>query len=84
MRATKPGGITVVGVFVELGTLPFTDEKRVVGSVVGSRQDMMDVLRLASDRKIRPVYEEFKLEMANEVLKMLKTGQIRARAVLVP
>jgi propanol-preferring alcohol dehydrogenase len=84
MKATKPGGITVVGVFVELGTLPFTDEKRVVGSVVGSRQDMIEVLRLASDRKIRPIYEEFKLEMANKVLKMLKTGRIRARAVLVP
>jgi D-arabinose 1-dehydrogenase-like Zn-dependent alcohol dehydrogenase len=39
---------------------------------VGSRQDMMEVLRLASDRKIRPVYEEFKPEMANEVLKMLE------------
>jgi propanol-preferring alcohol dehydrogenase len=84
VRATKPGGITVVGVFVELGTLPFVEEKRVLGSVVGPRQDMMEVLRLASDRKIRPVYEEFKLEMANEVLKMLKTGRIRARAVLAP
>jgi propanol-preferring alcohol dehydrogenase len=84
VRATKPGGVTVVGVFVELGTLPFVDEKKVVGSVVGSRQDVTEVLRLASDRKIKPLYEEFKLEKANEVLQMLKTGRIRARAVLVP
>jgi len=83
MRATKPGGVTVIGVFVEIGTLPFVEEKRVVGSVVGSRQDMMEVLKLASDRKIRPVHEEFELEKANEVLNMLKTGRIRARAVLV-
>jgi propanol-preferring alcohol dehydrogenase len=82
MRATKPGGVTVLGVFAELGTLPFTDEKRVVGSVVGSRQDMIEVLRLASDGKIRSFNEEYKLEMANQVLQKLKNGQIRARAVL--
>jgi propanol-preferring alcohol dehydrogenase len=59
MKATKPGGTTVIGVWVKLGQLPFV-EKRVVGSVIGSRQDV------------------------KEVLNMLKTGQIRARAVLVP
>jgi propanol-preferring alcohol dehydrogenase len=84
MKATKPGGTTVIGVWVELGQLPFADEKRVVGSVIGSRQDMKEVLGLASAGKIKPIYEEFKLEAANKVLNMLKTGQIRARAVLVP
>ena len=84
MKATKPGGTTVIGVWVELGQLPFVDEKRVVGSVIGSRQDMKEVLGLASAGKIKPIYEEFKLEAANKVLNMLKTGQIRARAVLVP
>jgi propanol-preferring alcohol dehydrogenase len=83
MSATKPGGTTVIGVSVELGLMPFVQEKRVVGSVIGSRQDMNEVLRLASLGKIKPLCNEFKLQMANDVLKMLKKGEIRARAVLV-
>lgn len=83
ITATKPGGTTVIGVSAELGPMPFVQEKRVVGSVIGSRQDMYDVLRLASDGKIKPLCDEFGLQMANDVLKMLKRGEIRARAVLV-
>lgn len=82
MRVTKPGGTTVIGVWVELGQMPFVEEKKVVGSVIGSRQDMIDVLRIATAGKIKTIYEEFKLENANEVLKMLKTGEVRARAIL--
>jgi propanol-preferring alcohol dehydrogenase len=84
LRRPKSGGAIVIGVSVELGQLQFVDEKRAVGSVIGSRQDMKEVLGLASARKIKRIYEEFKLEAANKVLNMLKTGQIRARAVLVP
>lgn len=80
--ATKPGGTTVIGVWADLGQLPVVEEKRVVGSVIGSRQDMQEVLRLASAKKIKSVYEEFKLEKANDALRMLKAGKIRARAVL--
>jgi len=83
MRATKPGGTTVIGVSVELGLMPFVQEKKVVGTVIGSRQDMNEVLRLASCGKIKPLCNEFALQKANDVLKMLKRGEIRARAVLV-
>jgi len=82
VKATKRGGITVIGVWADLGQLPFAEEKRVVGSV-GSREEMKKVLNLASAGKIKSVYEEFSLEKANEVLKMLKNIEIRARAVLV-
>jgi len=84
VKATKRGGITVIGVWAELGELPFPEEKRVVGSILGSREDMKKVLSLASAGKIKSVYEEHSLEKANEVLKMLKNIEIRARAVLVP
>jgi propanol-preferring alcohol dehydrogenase len=84
LRRPKSGGAIVIGVSVELGQLPFVDEKRAVGSVIGSRQDMKEVLGLASARKIKRIYEEFKLEAPNKVLNVLKTGQILARAVLVP
>ena len=69
---------------MELGQLPSLDEKRVVGSVIGSRQCMKEVLGLAGAGKIKPIYEEFKLEATNRVLNMLKIGKIRTRAVLVP
>jgi propanol-preferring alcohol dehydrogenase len=83
MTATKSGGTTVIGVSVELGRMPFVQEKRVVGSVIGSRHDMYEVLGLASGGKIKPLYNEFALQKANDVLKMLKRGEIKARAVLV-
>jgi propanol-preferring alcohol dehydrogenase len=52
IETTKPGGITVIGVWAELGQLPIVEQKRVMGSVIGSRQDMREVLRLASTTKI--------------------------------
>jgi propanol-preferring alcohol dehydrogenase len=84
IKATKPGGVTVLGVWAEIGDFPFVEEKKVVGSVIGSRNDMKQVLSLASAGKIKSVCEKFKLEKANEVLNMLKKGKILARGVLVP
>lgn len=84
VKATKPGGTVVMGVWAELGELPFVEEKNIVGSVIGSRQDMREVLTLASAGRIKAICQEFKLEQANDVLMMLKRGDVRARAVLVP
>jgi propanol-preferring alcohol dehydrogenase len=84
VKATKPGGTVVMGVWAELGELPFVEEKNIVGSVIGSRQDMREVLTLASAGRIKAICQEFKLEQANEALMMLKRGEVRARAVLVP
>lgn len=84
IKATKPGGTTVVGAAASLGEFPFVLEKRVVGSTIGSRQDMKEVLNLAAAGKLRAVCESYRLEQANEVLLKLKKGEVRARAVLVP
>jgi alcohol dehydrogenase, propanol-preferring len=83
VRATKPGGTVVLGVFASVGELPFADEKRVVGSVIGSRQQMREVIALAAAGKIRVVHEDFPLDKAEETLLRLKRGEVRARAVLV-
>lgn len=83
IKATKLNGTIVVGVWSTLGEFPFPDEKRIVGTAIGSRQVMREVLQLASAGKIRSVIDEFKLEDANDVLNMLKQGEVRARAVLV-
>ena len=82
ISVTKPGGTTVIGVWVNIGQLPVVKEQKVVGSVIGSRQDMKEVLKLASAGKIKAHCQEFELDRANEVLRMLKAGRIRARAVL--
>lgn len=80
----KPGGIVVLGTFAEIGALPFVEEKTVAGSLLGSRQQMLDVLQLAAAGKVRSVCEVFPLAQAEEALLRLKRGEFRARAVLVP
>lgn len=84
IRGTKPGGIIITGVNADVGRLPFADEKTIVGSILGSRQQMRDVLEMAAAGKIRPVIESHPLHEAQETLSRLKRGEIRGRAVLVP
>ncbi|MCL4433737.1 MAG: alcohol dehydrogenase catalytic domain-containing protein [Actinobacteria bacterium] len=82
VEATKPGGTIVVGVSADISHFAFADEKRIVGSVIGPRQGMMEVLALAAAGKVKPVCDTFALEDAPDVLLRLKHGEIRARAVL--
>ncbi|MGC9671119.1 alcohol dehydrogenase catalytic domain-containing protein [Planosporangium sp. 12N6] len=84
MRVVKPGGRIVLGVAQNVGLLDIGDERTVVGSVLGNRQQMRDVLNLAAAGKLRSVHADYPLAEANEVLAMLKAGQVKARAVLVP
>lgn len=82
IQVVKPGGTVVVGVLSRLGTFKFFEEKRIVGSVIGGRQAMREVLALAAAGLVKPVCETYKLEEAASVLGRLKRGDIRARAVL--
>ncbi len=84
VASIKPGGTVVLGVHAQVGPLPFADEKRVVGSVIGSRQQMREVLALAAAGKVRAHCETYALDAAADALVRLKRGEIRARAVLVP
>jgi propanol-preferring alcohol dehydrogenase len=83
IRATKRGGVIVLGVNADVGELSFFDNKTIVGSVIGNRQQMREVLRLAAMGKVKAVCESRPLEKAAETLRRLKRGEIRARAVLV-
>jgi propanol-preferring alcohol dehydrogenase len=83
IAATKPGGIVVIGVTADLGVVPFVDEKTVVGSLIGSRQQMREVLGLAAAGKIKAICETFPLAAAETALLRLKAGEVEARAVLV-
>jgi propanol-preferring alcohol dehydrogenase len=59
-------------------------QKRIMGSVVGTRDDMDAMLRFAADHGISPIVERHPLSKVNDVLKKMRQGKIRLRAVLTP
>ena len=61
VRATRPGGTFVLGVNADPGTLPFAQEKVVVGSLLGTRRQMREVLKLAAAGKIKAHCQPFAL-----------------------
>jgi alcohol dehydrogenase, propanol-preferring len=81
---TKPGGVIVTGVNGAIERLIFADEKTIVGSILGTRQQMHEVLAMAAAGMIHVVHEQQPLSAAQETLGRLKRGEIRARAILVP
>ena len=60
------------------------EEKTIRGTLIGSRKDMEDVIKISDKHNIKVVTESFPLERANEVLVKLKNSEIDARAVLIP
>jgi alcohol dehydrogenase, propanol-preferring len=83
VRIVKRGGIVLMGV---LGEVPvcFPEEYSIVGSVIGTRQEMNETLRLASMGKVSVDWASYKLDEAENVLIKLKQGNIVGRAILVP
>ena len=84
ISSVKKGGTIVLGVLVNIPNFDVFAEKTICGTVIGSRKDMADVVRIAKQNDIKIVYKTFPLEHANEVLSDLKRSKIDARAVLRP
>lgn len=84
IEATKPGGIIVLGVNADIGTFAFADEKRVVGSLLGTRQMMHEVLQIAAAGRVRVSATAYPLDDTAKALRQLADGQVRGRLVLVP
>jgi alcohol dehydrogenase, propanol-preferring len=88
-RSLRKGG-TIVVIGIPNALLRFnpddvvTREIRIVGSSVGSRDDIRDVLAMAAAGKIRCVTETLPLDDVNEALSRLREGRVRGRLVLVP
>lgn len=82
IAATKPGGKIIVGTFTDAGPFFFPDQKQIIGSVIGSRWEMNDVLKIAATGKVKSIVETFTLDQTDEALAQLKAGKIEARAVL--
>ncbi len=84
INSVKKGGTIVLGVLVNMPNFDVFAEKTIRGTVIGSRKDMSDVVRIAKQNDIKIIYKTFPLEQANEVLADLKHSKIDARAVLRP
>ena len=84
IRSVKKGGTVVLGVLGNIANFPTFEEKIVKGSVIGTRRDMADLVRLANETGLKVVIETHRLTEANEVLAKLKKSQVEARAVLAP
>ena len=60
------------------------EEKTIRGTLIGSRKDMEDVIRISGENELDVITETFPLEQANEALIKLKNSEMDARAVLIP
>ncbi len=82
------GTLVVVAAIADPATLVpaalLTGQKRIAGSLIGSRDDMDAMLRFAADHGIAPMVERHPLDAVNGVLDRLRQGKVRLRAVLVP
>jgi len=54
----------------------------VVGSQQNARADMVEILQLAAQGRVRPLLEVYPLDQLNEVMERLAQGKVRYRAVL--
>jgi len=84
IKSVKKGGVVVLGVLGNLVDFPTFEEKIVKGSVIGTRKDMAELVKLAGSSGLKVVIEKRSLSEANEVLARLKKSEVEARAVLVP
>ena len=84
IKSIKKGGTVVIATVGKIPNFLAFEEKTVRGTLIGSRKDMEDVIKISSEHKLEVVTESFPLEQANEVLLKLKNSEIDARAVLIP
>jgi len=88
IRMIKKGGIySIVGYGGEFRntTIDFISrEIMVVGNLVGTYNELAELVTLYSSGKVKLRTQIFPLEKANEVLEMLSKGKIIGRAVLTP
>lgn len=75
-------GIPVSSINVPLIPLIF-GQKSVVGSVVGGRRFMREMLDFAAINQIKPMVETMPLSQVNEAMERVLAGQVRYRIVLV-
>jgi NAD+-dependent secondary alcohol dehydrogenase Adh1 len=85
---TAPAGsLYVIGYGGELRipTLDFVaDEKNVIGNIVGTYTDLVELMVLAQAGKVTLHTKQYPLDAALDALHDLDAGRVRGRAILVP
>jgi len=84
IKSIKKGGTVVIAIVGKIPNFLAFEEKTIRGTLIGSRKDMEDVIKISDEHKLEVVTESFPLEQANEGLVKLKNSEIDARAVLIP
>jgi alcohol dehydrogenase, propanol-preferring len=89
LRSLRPAGtLVVVGLppeplqFAALALV--SGETRIVGSAVGTRDDLRAVLQLAAEGKVRCMVESHPLSDIKAVLDRMRSGGITGRVVVTP
>ena len=85
---TRNGGyyyIVGYGGKIDLPTIDMiTSEKTIVGNLVGTYPELVELMALADRGLVNLATKEYPLAHANQALHDLHHGQIKGRAVLIP
>jgi NAD+-dependent secondary alcohol dehydrogenase Adh1 len=83
----RPGGSYLVigyGGTIQVPTMEFLTEKRVIGNIGGTSAEMIELLSLAGRGRIRLETTDYPLDRINQAIADLRDLRVRGRAVLVP
>lgn len=70
---------------VEIATMEMiVTEKSIVGNLVGTYSDLVELMALADRGLVKLATKEYKLSDANLALQDLRNGKVKGRAVLIP
>ncbi len=85
---TRNGGyyyIVGYGGKIDLPTIDMiTSEKTIVGNLVGTYPELVELMALADRGLVKLATQEYRLSQANQALHDLHHGRIKGRAVLIP
>ena len=86
-QAVRRGGsVVAVGLPPEEMPIPIFDTVlngiKVIGSIVGTRKDLMEALQFAAEGKVKTIIETRPLEEINDIFESLENGEINGRVVL--
>ncbi len=88
LAMTRDGGYYYVvgyGGKIDLPTIDMiTSEKTIVGNLVGTYPELVELMALADRGLVHLATREYRLAQANQALHDLHRGQIKGRAVLIP
>jgi NAD+-dependent secondary alcohol dehydrogenase Adh1 len=70
---------------VEVPTIDvISTERNVIGNLVGSYNDLVELMALAADGRVVMLTRTYPLEAVNDAMDDLDAGRLRGRGILVP